>query len=97
FDGTTWRRLDAPGPAARFAHEMVFDARRGRVVLFGGRGATALDDTWEWDGARWQRVEGAATPAGRFTHALAYDAARGEVMLFGGYGRAHGTSNDGSL
>jgi hypothetical protein len=68
------------------------------VVLVGGRGATALDDTSEWDGVRWQRAErSAARPLGRFTHALAYDAARGAVLLFGGYGRAAGAADDGSL
>lgn len=63
---------------------MVYDARRRRVVLFGGSaGTNMLGDTWEWDGQHWSRV---ATdgPSARTLFGLAYDAARGVVILFGG-------------
>ena len=38
-------------PARRMVeHAMVFDATRGRTVLYGGfDGAGGLADTWEWD------------------------------------------------
>jgi hypothetical protein len=36
---------------------MVYDATRDRTILYGGNSAgKVLDDTWEWDGARWRRT-----------------------------------------
>jgi hypothetical protein len=88
--GGRWRAVRAPGPAPRAEAAMAYDSRRRRVVLFGGydrRGGASrrFGDTWEWDGARWERidVEG-AVPAPRNNAAMAYDAARGRVVLFGG-------------
>jgi hypothetical protein len=56
----------------------------GKIVLFGGSGATAqpLADTWEWDAAKWSQrtVTG---PSGREAHAMA--SVGGKVVLFGGY------------
>jgi hypothetical protein len=51
WDGASWA-LQSPlhAPAARRGHMMAFDARRGRVVLFGGYDGTLLADCWEWDG-----------------------------------------------
>jgi len=62
WDGSRWteHRVDGPGP--RFMHAMAWDGERRRVVLYGGgrdekdgtrRIQSSLDDTWEWDGARW--------------------------------------------
>jgi galactose oxidase-like protein len=67
---------------------MVYDAARGRVLLFGGNpGApTATNDTWEWDGSTWTRRTPATSPPGRFLHAMAYDTARHRAVLFGGTG-----------
>ncbi len=64
---------------------MVFDARRGRIVLFGGAatGGRMLGDTWEYDGTRWTLVADSG-PAPRTLHGMAYDAARGRTVLFGG-------------
>jgi hypothetical protein len=89
LDAAGWRVAadSMRGPPPRAHHAMVYDARRERVVLFGGLGADRryLDDTWEWDGARWQRLDLAAPPA-RTRHRLAYDARRAVVVLFGGAG-----------
>ncbi|MEI9904503.1 MAG: kelch repeat-containing protein [Asticcacaulis sp.] len=45
----------AEGPAARIQFVMAYDARRDRVVLFGGMDAQGVyrDDVWEFDGTRW--------------------------------------------
>src|SRR6185503_8107256 len=66
--------------------QMAFDAERGRVVVFGGSATTesAFDDTWEFDGARWERFT-AAGPAGRVHHALQYDPVAHAVVAFGGF------------
>ena len=78
------------GPGARAGHAMAFDARRGKVVLFGGEvGATLLGDTWEWDGSRWAHVCSssscsASAPPARYAAAMVYDSERGVTVLFGG-------------
>ena len=48
FDGVHWSQLTpATTPPARWAHQMVYDSRRARIVTFGGRSpsitATAND------------------------------------------------------
>jgi hypothetical protein len=67
---------------------MAYDAARERVVLFGGRSmcvnAMALDDTWEWDGRRWEHRDARNRPQPRWFHAMAFDWVRGRVLLFGG-------------
>ena len=97
FDSAGWRAVgdSTTGPPPRAHHAMVYDAVRERVVLFGGLGADRryLDDTWEWDGVRWQRVEVAPPPA-RTRHRLAYDSRRRAVVLYGGAGdRAPGQTS----
>lgn len=91
WDGGRWHRFAGAGPSARAEAAMVFDAQRGRCVLFGGyrkegEATVRLGDTWEFDGQSWRQV---ATdgPEPRSGAALAYDATRGSVVLFGGSGR----------
>ena len=63
---------------------MVYDSVRERVVLFGGTDfTTALEDTWEWDGVDWRRLE-VVGPIGRHRAAMAFDSTRNRVVLFGG-------------
>jgi hypothetical protein len=78
---------------AREAHALAFDSDRGVVVLFGGRTAGSggvLDDTWEWDGVRWNHRAFSVKPPGRYLHAMVYDAARKVIVMFGGL--AYGSS-----
>jgi hypothetical protein len=95
WTGETWRQrqVEDGHPSKRSSTAMAYDEARGVTVLFGGSGAnsegtaTALDDTWEWDGASWRRwspPEGTALPVGREGHAMAYDADRQVTILFGG-------------
>jgi hypothetical protein len=89
LDSAGWRVVpdSLGGPPPRAHHAMVYDVARERVVLFGGLAEDRryLDDTWEWDGARWRRIDVPGPPA-RTRHRLAYDAARGVVVLYGGSG-----------
>jgi hypothetical protein len=80
----TQRTPSAPLPAARSAHAMVFDAARGRAVVFGGFTGVWSNDTWEWDGSTWQQRAPANPPSPRGFHALAYDDVRGRAVLYGG-------------
>ena len=92
YDGASWKKIPVESPPGRQAASMVFDAARGRAVLFGGMGAgspgqrpPALGDTWEYDGARWIRHEGAG-PSPRSGAGAAFDPKRSRVILFGGMG-----------
>jgi hypothetical protein len=91
WGGSGWFATLALGaPAARYGHDMVFDAARNRVVLFGGYGATgALATTHELRplqplGFQWSQVATNGTPPARNSHRLAYDARRQRTVLFGG-------------
>jgi hypothetical protein len=86
WDGASWTQLADSGPTARVASAMTYDTDRDRVVLFGGRAGTGVDnlsDTWEWDGKEWTQQEDQG-PEGRRGHAMAYDVARKQTVLFGG-------------
>jgi hypothetical protein len=92
YANAQWQRRDVEGPPARQGHVMVFDEKRGRVVVFGGSGSGSASqppamfgDTWEFDGNTWQRrsVEG---PSPRASAGATFDTKRGQVILFGGAG-----------
>jgi hypothetical protein len=65
WDGERWTEIKMTGatPGKRYSPAMAYDASRDRVVLHGGlevRGRgdfSALEDVWEWDGARWVGVK----------------------------------------
>jgi hypothetical protein len=63
---------------------LVFDSARGKIVMFGGYNATALDDTWEFDGTNWVERVLPTRPPGRSYHAMAFDAVRGKVIVVAG-------------
>ena len=81
-------QLRSASPPARSRHAMAYDARRGRVVMFGGLASNgaSLADTWEWDGRSWRQIEPAlgVAPVAREGHAMTYHAASGYILLFGG-------------
>jgi len=86
WDGKSWSQASTSGPPPRTGHQLVYDSRRKKVVLFGGAdtpNGTNLGDTWEWDGHRWTRVSSSG-PEARFYHLMSYDSSRGRVVLFGG-------------
>lgn len=87
WNGTGWvQLLPTAVPTPRHLYGMVYDQRRDRVVLFGGRGTlTTRDDTWEFDGTTWQRIDLAEGPAARQEMVMVYDAGRATTVLFGGY------------
>jgi hypothetical protein len=52
-----WSELELEDhPSRRGSPAMVYDSERKKVVLYGGFGPDRqeLNDTWEWDGSRWQ-------------------------------------------
>jgi len=94
WDGSSWtRRCDGvpsddvclEQPSARERHAMAFDPVTGNMVLFGGSTGVNNGETWEWDGATWERRYPANAPSARRDHAMAADPGKGTVVLFGGY------------
>ena len=75
MDGDRWIQVATIGPSSRGRSAMVYDEKRGEMVLFGGGGDQVLGDTWLWNGERW-RMATATGPAPRYAHAMAYDAQR---------------------
>ncbi len=85
----------ATAPAARVFSQMDYDSARGVSVLFGGSsdsGPGNLNDTWEWDGARWTQMAPATSPPAVAAGMMAYDSLRGVSVLFGG-SESTGTSS----
>lgn len=96
WDGASWQeRTSAKAPAARAGHGLAYDAKRGRVVLFGGMDAsTPFQDTWEWDGTSWVELTPGAPPSARVNTRMTYDSTRQRVVLFGGMTLTGGVLGD---
>jgi cysteine-rich repeat protein len=95
FDGAGWLEIKTDvAPVARTGHAMAYDAKRRRVVLFGGfsDAGVALNDTWEWDGLRWSAIVTPLVPGARANHAMAFDSKRGVVVMYGGDKNTIGSS-----
>jgi catechol 2,3-dioxygenase-like lactoylglutathione lyase family enzyme len=93
WDGTRWHAIAtvAGEPGARRAHALAYDPGERRVVLVGGvrsrpdgKGDDAFDDTWTFDGRRWERGPAAPVMSG---HALVYSSADRTMLLLGYLGR----------
>ena len=64
WDGGTWRRSTARGPAARVGHSMAWSSADNAVVLYGGFNASgSFRDLWKWDGSSWTRLDSAGPAA----------------------------------
>jgi N-acetylneuraminic acid mutarotase len=74
---------------------MTFDSRTGQVLLFGGWGETAFNDTWFYDPRTnaWTNRSPAVHPylcgSGPGTAAMVYNSAWNRVILFGGCSSPH--------
>lgn len=95
WSGTRYELAPPPFvPTARVDAALVYDAGRGRSILFGGfvpfpddPGGTLVGETSEWDGTRWidrTPSDPLQSPEARRSPAMAYDAGRERVVLFGG-------------
>ena len=91
WDGSNWSSV-SPGvsPPARTGGSMVFDAARGKVLLFGGcsklgcSNTPLFNDTWTWDGHTWTQEHPLNAPSPRGGASMAFNAADNTIVLFGG-------------
>ena len=88
FDGTSWSRsLPARSPTPREGAAMAYDEVRDVVILFGGEDLASrqrLNDTWEWDGTNWTRLQPSAAPSPRTSMQVTEDTARHRIVLVNG-------------
>jgi hypothetical protein len=57
WDGSNWTQLHpVTSPPARQNPDMVYDAARQQIVLYGGYDGQYLSDTWTWNGTTWKLV-----------------------------------------
>ncbi|MBP7433123.1 hypothetical protein KA996_06220 [bacterium] len=86
WDGENWTKLEpSVSPSARFNHSMIYDSKRGKILLFGGETDSGyLDETWEWNGESWSLIAPQNKPSPRSSHSMIYDTALGVAILFGG-------------
>jgi hypothetical protein len=93
WNGSRWlQRFPATSPSARAVHAMVYDTKRNRPVLFGGRQSpseaggdpTFLNDTWVYENDTWRPIDSVEKPPVRQTGAMTYDRVRDKVVLYGG-------------
>ena len=89
WDGARWVQLLPEGnlPPRREGHILVTDPVSARVVLFGGiqlDSSAYFDDTWVWDGARWEPLSTDNAPSRRHSAAATWDPWHNEIVLFSG-------------
>jgi hypothetical protein len=86
WTGRSWRQLHPTvSPSARQDANMVYDAARREVILYGGFGGVGGDaGTWAWNGATWTLLHPASSPGPLWHQSMAYDSATKTVILFGG-------------
>ena len=84
FKNNVWKALNIPGPGPRAHHAMAYDAERKRIVLYGGNRDNIVNETWEFDGAQWNKIISPVNPGGRAHHSMVYDPHRKKVLLYGG-------------
>jgi hypothetical protein len=87
----SWQQVDAGGFiqdsfVARQSPALAFDANRSRLIVFGGdrRNRLRANDTWEYLGPDWSRVDAGVAPIGRRYFGHAYDTSRNRLVVFGG-------------
>lgn len=93
-----WKRMALPGPApsARTGAVAVFDSRRNRVLVFGGRDPGLPNDLWAMGVGQapgWEQLMASNPPGGRTGAAAVYDSLRDRMIVFGGGG---GTTSGGN-
>ena len=88
YDGRRWVKADTLGPAGRGAHALAWDPVSREILMSGGaggRGEPNREDTWSWNGTRWQVLAERGGPTGRNGHMMASAGTTHRVLLFGGW------------
>jgi len=77
-----------PLPPVRAGHATIYDPVRDRMIVFGGKGATDLQDLWELSLSgtpTWSALAATgAPPTARSSHSMIYDPTADRLLIFGG-------------
>lgn len=87
WSGNSWKLIPAASTPGKFLHtNVVYDADRNQIVLFGGVkvGLGFSNELWEWDGIRWEKREVALAPSPRIAHGMVYSKAWKKTLIIGG-------------
>jgi len=96
FDGTGWTQITpASTPGMRYGAQVAVNPNTNHVLLFGGirvdvdannnQVQVYANDTWDWDGTAWTKINTAVVPPARENGGMAWDPIRNELVMFGGY------------
>lgn len=86
----TWSLVE-PGdrtPLARLGHTLLFDAKRRRLVMFGGQGRGFFSDVWAFDIAtkKWSQLAfDEAGPKRRYGHSAVLDPVEDRMIISHGF------------
>lgn len=86
FDGKTWTSISSnQAPTARSGHSMIYDKKRNRLLVFGGKSddGDLMNDFWSWNENNWKKISDIG-PEPRQSHRMVYNSNNGDVFLFGG-------------
>jgi hypothetical protein len=85
-EGATWQSIDTAGLAPRWGQTAVYDARRDRMVIFGGDGDKQRNELIALDLAtlQWTTLPATNPPGPRTDLASIYDATRDRMVIVGG-------------
>ncbi len=85
----TWRELEPiSSPTSRSDVGMAYDAKNGKVILFGGRGTQyPTSDTWAYDfeSNTWTEMHPEASPRPQYGVGMAYDSLNERILLLEGH------------
>ena len=89
-----WSQVSVSGtlPPARWGHTLLWDAKRNRLVMFGGQSRSLFSDVWAFDVARgsWsQLARDDAGPSRRYSHSAILEPGRDRMVI------SHGFTNTG--
>ena len=89
-----WSQVSVSGtlPPARWGHTLLWDAKRNRLVMFGGQSRSLFSDVWAFDVARgsWsQLARDDAGPSRRYSHSAILEPGRDRMVI------SHGFTNSG--
>ena len=96
YNGSNWIKINTVhSPDARMGYAMAYDSNRKKIVLFGGynndwENPILFDDTWEYNGSDWIKIETDHAPTGRWVTFMTYDSSRNRCVLFGGENKETG-------
>ena len=90
FAHGNWTKVNTTNaPPAEGLSNMVYDAKDGYLLLFGGSSSRGLNnETWEFQKGKWVNVTTRYSPPIVSAPEMAYDPSLGEVVEYSGWGTA---------